>query len=349
VKKYIPLRSSYFSFLLDKKVIMLYLTLLLISGVLLIVSIGVGQMYISPKDTVKALFGFGDEMQNLVVQSLRLPRILLAFLAGMALAVSGAILQGIIRNPLASPDYIGITSGAAFATVGFFAIFSDRSNSLSVSIHWLPLAACIGALSVGLFIYFLSWKKGVSPIRLILIGIGLEAVTGALRDLMILMGPIFLASRAHIWITGSVNGANWKEVVVLLPMLAVLLFIAFVYVRKVNVQELGEEMATNLGSHVQKERFVLLVLSTSLAGGAVAFAGGIGFVGLMAPHIGRKLVGSAFGGLLPVSALIGGIIVVVADLIARTAFAPLEIPAGVFTSAIGAPYFIYLLYKNRKK
>ncbi|WP_025027492.1 FecCD family ABC transporter permease [Caldalkalibacillus mannanilyticus] len=347
MKKYVIYRTKFLSFMLDRKVIFIWFSFLLLNLLLMIFSIGVGEVKLSPLEVLQALFGYGNDLHNLVVQSFRLPRILLAFLAGAGLAIAGAILQGIIRNPLASPDIIGITGGASLAVVTFFAVFSDRSNSLAVSIQWLPLAAFIGALSVGFLVYVLAWNKGVSPVRLVLIGIGLSEAMKALTNLMILNGPIYLASRAHIWITGSVNGTNWKEVTTLVPWYLFLFLLLFVYIRRINVQELGTEIAVGLGSMIQKERLILLLLCTAIAGGSVAFAGGIGFVGLMAPHIARKLVGSSFGGLLPTSALIGGGIVVGADLIARTAFSPIEVPAGVFTAVIGVPYFIYLLYKQR--
>jgi iron complex transport system permease protein len=335
---------------MDRRAFFVTTGLLIFTICLMIISLGIGQMKVSPIDVVLSVFGAGEDMHNLVVRSFRLPRILLALLAGSALALSGSILQGIIRNPLASPDIIGITGGAAFTTVGFLAIFSDRSNALTVSIHWMPLASFIGAVGMGFLVYLLSWKKGgITPIRLVLIGIGLAAAMQAFTTMMMLLGPIFSASRANIWITGSVNGTNWNEIFTLTPWIIIMSIIVFIYARRLNIQELGEDVAKNVGGLVQRDRLVLLFLSTALAGGAVAFAGGIGFVGLMAPHIARRLVGSAFGALLPVSALIGGAIVLVADLIARTAFAPLEIPAGVFTSAIGAPYFIYLLYKSRNQ
>jgi iron complex transport system permease protein len=169
----------------------------------------------------------------------------------------------------------------------------------------------------------------------------------ALTTLMMILGPIYQASQANIWITGTVYGSNWNNVATLLPWTVLFLIIAMVAARTINIQELGDEVATGLGGKVQRQRFTLLMISTALIGSAVAFAGGIGFVGLMAPHMARRLVGSSFGALLPASALIGGILVMLADLIGRTLFSPLEIPAGVFTAGIGAPYFIYLLFKTR--
>ncbi|MFD2444535.1 FecCD family ABC transporter permease [Bacillus sp. CGMCC 1.16607] len=335
------------SFLIDKKALIVFLTLLLVSFSVFILSTGLGEMKISPINVLKVLFGGGTDIHRLVIQTFRLPRIIIALMVGISLAVAGGILQGLIRNPLASPDILGITGGAAVAVVGFLALFSDESNSLTVSIQWMPVAAFIGAAIVALLVYFLAWKNGVSPIRLVLIGIGISALMQALTNLMMIMGPIYRASEANIWLTGTVYGSNWKHVITLVPWTLILLVVVMMMARNVNVQELGDEIATGVGSHVQKQRFWLLMLATALIGSSVAFAGGIGFVGLMAPHMARRLVGSAFGALLPVSALIGGILVMVADLIGRTMFSPLEVPAGVFTASIGAPYFIYLLFRAR--
>lgn len=337
------------SFLVDQKAVNTFLVLLAIAFILLVLSAGLGEMKINPLSVLQVFFGGGTDMDRLVVQSFRLPRIIVALLVGMGLAVAGGILQGMIRNPLASPDILGITGGAAVAVVGFLAIFSDENNALTVSIKWLPVAAFLGALVVALLVYFLSWKNGVSPIRLVLIGIGISTLMQALTTLLMILGPIYRASQANIWITGTVYGSNWSEVSILVPLIIILLVVAIMMARTVNIQELGDEIATGVGGRVQRQRFLLLIISTALIASSVAFAGGIGFVGLMAPHMARRLVGSAFGALLPVSALIGGILVMVADLIGRTMFSPLEVPAGVFTAAIGAPYFIFLLFKTRNQ
>ncbi|MED4225367.1 iron ABC transporter permease [Neobacillus cucumis] len=335
------------SFLIDRKAALLLFILLLVTFFVLVFSTGAGDMKIKPLTVIKVLLGGGPEMEKLIITSFRLPRIIVALLVGMSLAVAGGILQGMIRNPLASPDVLGITGGAAVAVVGFLAAFSDKNNALTISIAWLPLAAFLGAGLVAFLVYFLAWKNGVSPIRLVLIGIGISTLMQALTTLMMIMGPIYQASQANIWITGTVYGSNWKNVMTLLPWTVIFLLIAFISAQSINIQELGDEVATGLGGKVQKQRFLLLLISTALIGSSVAFAGGIGFVGLMAPHMARRLVGSSFGALLPISALLGGILVMVADLIGRTLFSPLEVPAGVFTAGIGAPYFIYLLFKTR--
>ncbi|MED3622484.1 FecCD family ABC transporter permease [Neobacillus thermocopriae] len=335
------------SLLADRKAALICLILFVITFAVFVISTGSGEMKIDPLTVVKVLFGAGPEMETLVIHSFRLPRIIVALMVGISLAVAGGILQGMIRNPLASPDVLGITGGAAVCVVGFLSLFSDKNHSLTVSIAWLPLAAFIGACAVGLLVYLLAWKNGVSPIRLVLIGIGISALMQALTTLLMVTGPVYQASQANIWLTGTVYGSNWKNVSILVPWAVIFFIIAIAAAKLLNLQELGDDVATGLGDKVQKHRFLLLILSTALIGISVAFAGAIGFVGLMAPHMARRLVGSSFGALLPASALIGGILVMLADLVGRTLFSPLEVPAGVFTAGIGAPYFIYLLFKTR--
>ncbi|MGE6205152.1 FecCD family ABC transporter permease [Guptibacillus hwajinpoensis] len=347
--KYTSFRMKAISFLLDRRSLWVIAGLTGFVIIIALLSIGLGEIFMTMDEVVKALFGYGNEMNELVVKQFRFPRIAMSILAGAALAVSGAILQGMIRNPLASPDILGITWGGALATIGFLTIFSDKANALTVSIQWLPLASFIGAILAGFLVFGLSWKNGISPIRLVLIGIGLTALLQALTTLLMIIGPIYRASDANIWITGSVHGTNGQDVLTLLPWVVILMIILMVYSRRVNLQELGDDVARSAGAMLLKDRIALLLISTALAGGAVAFAGGVGFVGLMAPHIARKLVGSSFGVVVPVAALVGSILVMIADLIGRTLFSPLEVPAGVFTAAIGAPYFIYLLIRSRNK
>ena len=349
MRKYASVRAfrDGISFLIDRKAFLYTVIFLLFLGVVFLISVGMGEQLFSPWKALNIMLGNGSSFDSLIVQSFRMPRILISILVGISLAVAGAILQAILRNPLASPDVIGITGGASVAVVLFLAIFSNESNALTVSIHWMPLAAFIGATIVAILLYLLAWKNGLSSFRLVLVGIGLWALTKALTNLFMIIGPIHQAAQANVWITGSVYGSNWSNVQILAPITIVLLLIAFIMTRHLNIQELGEDIALGVGARLERQRFSLLLLSTALIGSAVAFAGGIGFVGLMAPHIARKLVGSSFGNLLPLSAIIGAVLVLLADTIGRTVFLPIEVPAGVFTAAIGAPYFIYLLYRQR--
>ncbi|WP_256760510.1 iron chelate uptake ABC transporter family permease subunit [Cohnella sp. WQ 127256] len=330
------------SFFLHKKTVKLTIGLALASVVAFLLSTSLGDMRIHPLDVVRAMFGSGTEEHRLVVQTLRLPRIIAAFLVGAALAVAGSILQGIIRNPLASPDIIGITSGASLAAVAFISYLAG-----SVSIVWLPVAAMVGAGVTSILIYWLAWKKGVTPIRLVLVGIGMNFLLGSITKVMLVKNPIFTSSQAYVWLTGTVYGTDWSIVWMIVPWVAVFIPLAFVLARNVNVLQLGDDIAAGAGSSVQRQRFTLLMISVALAGAAVAVGGAISFIGLIAPHMTRKLVGPSFGGVLPVSALIGGLIVVLSDTVARTAFLPYDVPVGVFTAGVGAPFFIYLLYRNR--
>jgi iron complex transport system permease protein len=334
------------SLLFEKKAGWMLLALLLLLAALALVSIGVGTLYISPYRTLQVLFGeaAGQSMEATVIWNFRIPRLLLACMAGMALALSGTILQGVIRNPLASPDIIGVTSGAAMMAVLFLAFFNQ-----TLSVRWMPVFAFAGAAAVAGFIYFAAWKKGISPMRMILVGLGVSALLEAFKTLFIIFSTIIVASKAHIWITGTVYGASWKEVQYFTPWLLLFLPILFLLVRRLNIQVLGDELPVTLGARVQLQRLGLIATAAALAGSAVAFVGGIGFIGLMAPHISRRLVGGSHGVLLVCSAIVGAIILVTADLIGRTVLPPRDIPAGVFTAVIGAPFFLYMLMKVKKK
>jgi len=347
--KTVRLLQNKISFLLDVKASKKLTFISIITLAVFFFSASFGDSFINPFTVIQTLFGKGSEFDQLIIVDFRMPRIFLAAFAGMALAVAGAILQGIIKNPLASPDIIGISAGGGAAVVGFLAMFSDSNHSLTVSIEWLPLAGFIGATFVGLIVYVFAWKDGVTPTRLVLIGIGVSAFMQAITTMLMIIGPIYQASEANKWITGNVKSADWNQVQIVVPLILVLLLLTFFITRQLNVQELGDDTAASLGQSVQKSRLFLIILSSSLVASAIAFAGAIGFVGLMAPHIARRIVGPSFGVLIPTSAAIGAILVMVADIIGRTAFSPLEVPAGVFTAAIGAPYFIYLLFRNPRK
>lgn len=316
--------------------------LLVLCAAVAIISAGMGEMYIPASDVIRSLLGTGAEDHALAIRKLRLPRIIVAMLVGASLAAAGAMMQGIVRNPLASPDIMGITGGASVAAVTFLTYAAG-----TVSIRWLPVTAMVGAAVVSIVLYALAWKKGVTPIRLILVGVGMSSLMSAATTMMIVFSPKNDAGQAYLWLTGSVYAANWENVLTLLPWSLVFLTLAMGWARHVNIGQLGDDVATSGGSYVERNRLILLLISVALAGSAVSIAGGIGFVGLIAPHMARKLIGPSFGAVLPVSALLGALIVMLADLVGRTFFLPLDVPAGVFTSAIGAPFFIYLLYSRR--
>jgi iron complex transport system permease protein len=311
----------------------------------MVVNMGVGEYPIAPIDVIKTLLRLPTENgdYNFVVNTLRLPRMLVAALVGMSLAISGTILQGLTRNPLASPGILGINSGAGLVAVGLIVL------SESVSAGLISVAAFSGAFVVALLIYLLAWRGGDSPLRLVLVGIGMGAITSALTTLLVTFGEINNVQRAMVWLTGSVYGRTWNEFRALLPWVGVFVPLALLLGRDLNALNLGEDVARGLGSRVEVRRGLLLLAATSLAGASVATAGAIGFVGLMSPHIARRLVGPDHIGLLPVAGVLGALIVTSADLVGRTLFAPVELPCGLITAAIGAPFFIYLLWQQRQQ
>ncbi|AHY47675.1 ABC-type Fe3+-siderophore transport system permease component [Rubrobacter radiotolerans] len=337
-------RGRGFSYKVDLRSVGVFVALLLVALTGVVLNVGVGEYPISPPDVVRTILGFEvvDGNYSFIVNTLRLPRALVALLVGVALALSGAILQGLTRNPLAAPDIIGINAGAGLAAVTLIVVFPSASAAL------IPPAAFVGAVGVAALLYVIAWRGSSSPIRLILIGIGLGAIAGAATTFMITFGNIYEVSQALIWLTGSVYGRSWDEVASFLPWLLVFVPLVLILSRQLNALSLGDEVATGLGSRVERERGLLILASVALAASAVATAGTIGFVAFIAPHIARQLVGPNHGGLLPVSAAVGGVIVVLADLAGRTVFAPVEIPAGIITSIIGAPYFLYLLYRSSR-
>lgn len=316
--------------------------LLLVAIGLTLISAGAGEMVIRPDRVLKAIFGYGQDAHVMIVQKLRMPRLLTGFLAGAALAASGALLQSTLRNPMASPDIIGVAGGASVAAVAFLTFGAG-----AIGIRWLPVFAFAGGILVSALLYLLAWRNGASPVRLILIGIGMSSLTSAATTMMIIFSPRNDAASAYVWLTGSVYAANWENMWTILPWVLILLPVAHLFSRHVNIGLLGDETAMGVGSPVEWSRRMQILISVGLAAAAVSVAGNIGFVGLLAPHMARRLAGADFARVLPVSVLLGGIIVMAADLAGRTLFLPLDVPAGVFTSMVGAPFFIYLLFARR--
>lgn len=332
------------SFRVDRRVPIVLTLALLATLAAMVVNIGVGEYPVPPLDVVRTVLGLptGNEDYSFIVNTLRLPRMLVAALVGMALGVSGAILQGLTRNPLADPGILGISAGAGVVAVTLIVVVRDVPAGV------IPVAAFGGAVTVAGLIYLLAWRGGDSPLRLILVGIGLAAICGALTTLMITFGDIYDVQRALIWLTGSVYGRSWEEFWPLLPWIVVCLPLALLLARDLNALNLGEEVARGLGVRVAWRRGLLLLAAVALAAATVAAAGTIGFVGLMAPHLARRLVGPDHSGLLPTAAVLGGLLVVVSDLVGRTLFAPIELPVGLITAAVGAPFFIALLWQQRR-
>jgi len=330
------------SFRLDGRVPRTLLVLGAIALIVTIFSIGYGEYPIPPLDVVKTLLGLTTNSDyGFVIYTLRLPRIITAFLVGMGLAIAGTILQGLTRNPLAAPEVVGVEAGAGLAAVGLIVLFP------AVPIVFLPVAAFLGAFIAALLVYSLAWDRGSSPMRLILVGIGVGAIASAFTSLLITFGDIYDVSQALVWLAGSVYGRTWEHIQALIPWLLVFVPLSFLGARELNTLHLGDDVARGLGSPIEWQRGLLLITCVALAGASVATAGTVGFVGLMAPHLSRQFVGTSHEGLIPTAALTGGLMVVLADFLGRSLFAPIEIPCGIITAAVGAPYFLYLLYRNR--
>ncbi|MBD2468786.1 iron ABC transporter permease [Nostoc sp. FACHB-145] len=342
---WLVIRNPTLSFRIDKRVPLMLLCLAGVVVVAMVMNIGRGEYPISPLDIIKTVLGLdtGNPDHAFVIYNLRLPRTLVAFMVGVALAISGTIFQGITRNPLADPSIIGINAGASLAAVTVIILFP------SAPIYTLPLSAFAGALLMAGLIYSLAWNNGSSPVLFILMGVGLSAIASAFTSLMITFGEIYNVSDALVWLAGSVYGRTWEQVFSLLPWLMIFIPMSLTLARHLNALNLGDDVAKGLGTHVEWQRGLLVLVGVALAGASVATAGMIGFVGLIAPHMGRQLVGPNHEGLIPTAALLGGVLVVMADFLGRTVFAPIEIPCGVVTAAVGAPYFLYLLIRNRKK
>ena len=341
--QWLILRNEIFSARLDRRVPKILLGLMLVTLLAMVWSVGQGEYPIPPLDVIRTVLGLPTDNPDygFIINTLRLPRTLVAWGVGMALALAGTLTQGITRNPLAAPGIIGVNAGASLAAVSLIIVFPG------VPIAALPLAAFLGALTVAVLIYLLAWNGGSSPVRLILVGVGFSLIAGALTSLMITFGNIYDVSQALVWLAGSVYGRSWAQVLAFTPWLIVFGLVALLLSRELNALQMGDEVARSLGSRLEWQRGWLLLSSVALAGAAVATAGNISFVGRMAPHMARQLVGPSHEGLLPTAALTGGMVVVVADLMGRLLFAPIELPCGIITAVVGAPYFLYLLIRDR--
>lgn len=312
---------------------------------LFFITLSTGIITISPLDVVKTLFNQGTAKQELVLFDFRLPGIILALLIGMGLAVSGVILQGVTQNGLADPGILGINTGAGFAVV-LYIFFIQDSLAATLSIFIMPLFALVGALIAAFLIYAIAWKDGVNPIRLILVGIGVNAgFSAALIIFQLKMDPQDFR-QATVWLSGDIWSANWSFVLALLPWILILVPIALQKSRALNVLNLGDEIAAGLGSKVEGERRLLLLIAVALAGASVAAGGAIAFLGLVVPHIARKIIGPLHQYIIPISALIGALLLMVADMIGKNLLAPTQIPVGVVVAILSTPYFVYLLIKT---
>lgn len=302
-------------------------------------SLMIGQVSFSFSGIINGITGSDDTLEHRIVWELRFPRVIIGMIVGMCLGVAGAILQGVMKNPLADPGIIGVTSGAGVMAITVMVVFPAM-------LSLLPIAAFLGAFLTAIVVYTLSWKKGgASPMRIVLVGVAINALMGAMTNALMIIYSDRVQSVLP-WLSGGIAGVGWAQVEMIVLYALIALVLSLFAIKHIRVLSLGDEMAKLLGHRVERSRFYLILLSALLAGIAVSVAGLVGFVGLVVPHILRLIIGGDYRYLLPASAFGGGLLVVFADTLARSLFNPTELPVGILLAFIGGPYFLYLIYRK---
>ncbi len=329
------------------------LLLILVLGATVILATAIGPVYIPPSTTAgisaNKLPLIGDlirpswsNAEEVIVLQIRLPRVILGMLVGAALATAGCSMQGIFKNPMASPYVIGISSGAALGATFSLATFAQ------INMYTLPLMAFAGALAATLVVYNIARVGGKLPTEtLLLAGIAVSIFLSAITSFLVYLSGESLHG-IMFWLMGGLAGKGWSHVIIILPWICIGIIITYVFARGLNIMLLGEESAHHLGIDVEKLKKILIVTSALIAASAVAVSGIIGFVGLIIPHIMRILVGPDHRILIPSAVMTGGIFLVWSDTIARIVMAPAEIPVGIITALFGAPFFLYLIRKRKR-
>ena len=336
-------------------------TIIILAGILILLVIlaaSIGAARVNIGETVRIIGSFIPGVSNLIDQSsldpkalvvisqIRLPRIFMALVVGIALASAGVIFQGLFRNPMADPFVIGVSAGGAFgAAVALF--FSSSFILLNISLT--TVFALIGALGTTFLVYSIASSRGrVSVVTLLLSGIALSAMLSAMTSLVMIFKANDLA-RIVFWLMGGLTAASWQKLYIITPIIILLVIVSGFYMRDLNIISMGDERAMQMGVQTEKVKKTLLVLASIIAALAVSVSGVIGFVGLITPHILRLIVGPDHKILFPASALAGGIVLLISDTIARTVLMPREIPVGIITSIVGVPFFLYLLVRSRQQ
>ncbi|GAA2591728.1 MULTISPECIES: FecCD family ABC transporter permease [Streptomyces] len=325
---------------LDVRAFIVVLVLLAAALTASVVLIGTGDFPIPAADVLRTLFGQGNEGQEFIVNELRLPRVLVGLLVGAALGLGGALFQSISRNPLGSPDVLGLGQGATAGALTMIVLFSGDANQVA-------LGALVGGLVTGLAIYVLAWKRGVHGYRLVLVGIGVSAIVTAVNGYLLTKSDIVDAARAVVWMTGSLDGRDWDQVWPLLGLCAVLVPLALCNARGLRMMEMGDDVSYALGVRVERVRLVLMVAAVLLTASATAAAGPVSFVALTAPQLARRLTRSPGPNLLP-SLCMGAALLVTADWLSQRAFGAEQLPVGVVTGVLGGVYLLWLLVTERR-
>ncbi|OOX34771.1 iron ABC transporter permease [Vibrio parahaemolyticus] len=333
-------------------------TLITLSGFLAfiaIASITVGPMNISFTDSLRGLIGAHSELAphiQLVINEIRLPRTILCMFIGAILAICGVVMQGLFRNPLAEPGIIGVSAGAALGGAFAIVVFAEfsKNHPQLMNLAALPLFAFLGGALTTVLVYWLGTNKfGTSVTIMLLAGVAISALSGAAIGFLNFSADDQMLRDLTLWSMGSLAGANWAGIGLASVTLVVLLFWFHKKAMSLNALLLGESEARHLGVPVQRLKRQLILLSAVGVGVTVSICGAIGFIGLVIPHLGRMLAGPDHRTLLPISALLGALLLTCADMIARVLLAPAELPVGIVTALIGAPFFIYLLFQQRGK
>lgn len=327
------------SFRVDMRTLAIVVVATIASIILALWALSLGTVSLPFSEVISTLLGRGDGGSEFIVMELRLPRVLSALLVGGALAMAGTLLQRVIKNPLVSPDIIGINAGASAAAV--YWIISG------LSLAFMPVAAFGGAVVSAAIVYILSRRGRLSTSRLILVGIGMNALLTALVRFFLIRGRINVVQRAYQWMAGSLYSSTWEEVFLLLIALAVLGPVGGALLHSLRALRVGESTAQVVGIAVEPTRLAAIAVSCGLSAVAVATSGPIVFVALVVPHIARMITGSTGAGTFIAGAVLGGILLLGADMVGQHLL-PMTIPAGVITAALGAPYFLFLLYRSNK-
>ncbi|MFD7713827.1 FecCD family ABC transporter permease [Streptomyces sp. NPDC059785] len=325
---------------LDVRAFTVVVLLLLALVAASVVLIGTGDFPIPAADVLKTLVGNGDAGQEFIVTELRLPRVVVGILVGACLGLGGALFQSISRNPLGSPDVLGLGQGATAGALIMIVLFSGSATEVA-------LGALVGGLVTGLAIYLLAWKRGVHGYRLVLVGIGVAAIVTAVNGYLLTKADIVDAARAVVWMTGSLNGRDWAQVWPLLVMCVVLVPLVLGNARGLRMMEMGDDVAYALGVRVERTRLLLMLCAVLLTAGATAAAGPVGFVALTSPQLARRLTRSPGPNLVP-SMCMGATLLIVADWASQRAFGADQLPVGVVTGVLGGVYLLWLLVTERR-
>ncbi|MET9916151.1 iron ABC transporter permease [Streptomyces sp. NPDC006435] len=325
-------------FLLHRRAALVAVALAVLLAAVCVAYLCVGESFVAPGEVVKVILG-QPSPDELVVGTLRLPRMVTGLLVGLAFGIAGALIQTVARNPLASPDIIGISQGASALTVGAMT-FGITSYTV------LPYLSVVGGVAAAALVYVFAWRGGLHAARFVLIGIGFAIALRSVTTLFLTKGDYLVAQQAKIWMTGSLNGRGWDQAAPLAWTLLLLLPAVLWAARAQRTVSLDDDTATALGVRLGQVRLGLVAIGVVLASVATGTAGPVDFVALLAPQIARRMTRTAQIPLL-CSALLGAVIVVFADLLARKLFSPTELPVGVLTAAVGAPYLIWLIVRGR--